>query len=48
MNKTRTKVLLTLSNTWEDIIEENEKFIMAMAPDGVITYVMKNGEERVG
>lgn len=42
-----TQVYLAASNTWKPIISYNANFILAKDADGVMVYVIRNGEEQV-
>ena len=41
------QVYLTMHRVWVDIIDECETFILARDIDGVMVYVLRDGQERV-
>ena len=42
-----TQVFLTMTQHWADIIEECDTFILAKDLDGVMVYVIKDGQQKV-
>lgn len=42
----KRQVYLNLYGHWSDIIEESHVFILAKDVDGVMTYIIKDGQER--
>lgn len=39
------QVYLTASNTWANVIEQDRVFIKAKDVDGIMVYVIKDGQE---
>lgn len=42
-----TEVYLTASQTWQPIIDSNARFYLAKDVDGVMVYVIRDGQEQV-
>lgn len=40
------QVYLTLHRVLANVLDEDARFIAAQSPDGYITYVIKDGQER--
>ena len=41
------QIYLTMSRTWQDVLDECIRFYVAKDVDGVMVYVIRDGQEQI-